>query len=216
MKSRLILTAIMITISTALFAQEQNRTVIHREKNVFVNPSDNEFIFKIGTGYASDPGKFGLDISLNYIYNIDPVFVFGFEGDFFWIHWKSKLGDINAGGDANGSLNAKTDLYTLPLFANAQIRLPFLKNRIYVEPAFTIGLGYAFMILDYASADGDGTKLYKGFALQGFASAYYKIFKESAVDFVFDLGYRRLDLDKGQVGINMSGFFTRVGVKLYI
>ena len=216
MKNKLILTAIIITISTALFAQEQDRAVLPRSKNVFVNPSDNEFMIKVGTSYAKDPGKFGLDVSLNYIYNIDPVFVFGFEGDFFWINWKSELEKINVTGGTSGSRIAKTDLYTIPLFANAQVRLPFLRNKIYIEPAFTMGIGYAFMILNYASDDNDGTKLYKGLALQGFASAYYKILKESAVDFVFDLGYRRLALDKGRVGIDMSGFITRLGVKFYI
>jgi len=194
MKSRLMLTAVIIIISTILFAQEQGqyRTVLPREKNVFVNPSDNEFMIKAGTGYASDPGKFGLDISLNYLYNIDPVFVFGFEGDFFWIHWKSKLENINIAA-TGASVNAKTDLYTLPFFANAQVRFPFLRNKIHVMPAATVGIGYAVMILDYTSDDSEGTKIYGGLALQGFASAYYRMYSESAVDFLFDIGYRRLD-----------------------
>ena len=216
MRSTLILTAIIISISATLFAQgyEDYKTEVP-QRNVYVNPSKNEFMLKVGTGYAKDPGKFGLDVSLNYIYNIDPVFVFGFEGDFFWINWKSKLQDINIQG-AGGSVNAKTDLYTIPLFANAQVRLPFLRNKIYVEPAFTIGIGYAFMILDYSSDDNNGTKLYSGLALQGFASAYYKMLRESAVDFVLDLGYRRLPLDKGKTRIDMSGFIARLGVKFYI
>ncbi|MCL2154292.1 MAG: hypothetical protein FWH53_01370, partial [Leptospirales bacterium] len=91
MRSTLILTAIIISISATLFAQgyEDYKTEVP-QRNVYVNPSKNEFMLKVGTGYAKDPGKFGLDVSLNYIYNIDPVFVFGFEGDFFWINWKSK------------------------------------------------------------------------------------------------------------------------------
>ena len=206
MKSRLILTAIIITISTVLFAQEQNRKV---------NTSDKEFMLKIGTSYASDPSKFGLDVSFNYIYSIDPVFVFGFEGDFFWTNWKSSLEDINV-GDSAASKIAKTDLYTFPLFANAQVRLPFLRNKIHIEPALTIGLGYAIMFLNYSTDDDNGTKFYKGIALQGFASAYYKAFDRSAVDFVLDLGYRKLDLNKGKVGIDMSGFIARLGVKFYI
>ena len=209
MKSKLILTAIIITISTALFAQERYNTP---KRNAY----DNEFLLKVGTGYASDPGKFGFDASFNYLYCVDPVFAFGFEGDFFWINWKSKLEDINIGGAADGTLNAKTDLYTFPLFANAQIRLPFLRSSIYIEPAFTVGIGYAFMILKYTSDEGNDTKLYKGLALQGLASAYYKVYRESAVDFVLDLGYRKLALDKGKVGIDMSGFITRLGVKFYI
>ncbi|HNX23030.1 MAG TPA: hypothetical protein PKG60_03225 [Spirochaetota bacterium] len=204
--------------SSILYAQESgaDKRVVPREKNVFTNPSDNEFIGKLGTGYASDPGKFGLDLSLNYIYNLDPVFVFGFEGDFFWIKWKNELGDVNAGGAAGGSEVATTDLYTFPVFANAQIRLPFLKSRIYVEPSLTVGLGYCFMILDYSSDTEDGTDLYTGFAWQVFGSAAYKIFENSAVDFVLDLGYRGLSPEKDQVEIDMSGIIARIGVRMYI
>ena len=215
MKNKLILTLVIITISTALFAQgyEEYRPASTQTKNA----ANNEFMLKVGTSYAADPEKFGLDVSLNYMYNIDPFFVCGFEGDFFWVTWKRKVQDYDAGGAVTGgSRNDKTDLYTFPFFANAQVRLPFLKNKIYIEPAFTIGIGYAFMILNYSSDDGNDTDLYRGLALQGFASAYYKISKESAVDFVLDLGYRRLALDKGRIGIDMSGFIARLGVKFSI
>ena len=217
MKKKLILTTVIIAISTALFAQEQDRVTVPREKNVFVNPSDNEFMWKIGTSYAQGPGRFGLDISFNYVYNIDPVFTFGFEGDFFWINWKNKLEDINVGGGSVGaSRNATTNLYTFPFFANAQLRLPFLKSKIYVEPAATIGLGYAFMFLSYSSEDKSGLNFYSGLALQGFGSIYYKIFSGSAVDFVFDIGYRYLPLNRKGIEIDMSGIIARVGVKVYI
>ena len=219
MKKKLILIAVIITISTALFAQEQDRVTVSREKNVFVNPSDNEFMWKIGTGYARGPGKLGLDVSFNYVYNIDPVFTFGFEGDFFWINWKNKLEDINIGGgpgSVEASRNATTDLYTFPFFANAQVRLPFLRNKIYVEPAITIGLGYAFMFLSYSSEDKSGLNFYNGLALQGFGSIYYKIFEGSAVDFVFDIGYRYLPLTRKRIEIDMSGIIARIGVKVYI
>ena len=208
----------VIASTSVLYAQGEgeNRILVQREKNVFVNPSDNEFMWKIGTGYASDPEKFGLDLSFNYIYNIDPFFVFGLEADFFWIKWSNTLGDVNAGGSAQGSLKAETNLYTFPLFANAQVRLPMLRKKIYVEPFFTVGLGYSFMLLDYSSSGGDGTDLYSGFAWQVMASAAYKISDASAVDFVFDLGYRSIKPDKGNVEIDMSGAFFRAGVRFYI
>lgn len=219
MKKIIVFTAaLVIAASSILFAQtpEENKIVVKREKNVFVNPSDNEFIWKIGTGYASDPGKFGLDLSFNYIYNIDPFFVFGLEADFFWIKWSSTLGEVNAGGNASGSEKADTNLYTFPLFANAQVRLPMLKKALYVEPFFTIGLGYSFMVLDYSSGEGDGTDFYSGFAWQIMTSAAYKISDASAVDFIFDLGYRSIKPDKGNVEIDMSGAFFRAGVRFYI
>ena len=211
-------TVFILAASSILFAQisEDNKIVVQRQKNVFVNPSDNEFIWKIGTGYASDPGKFGLDLSFNYIYNIDPFFVFGLEADFFWIKWSSTIGEVNPGGSATGSEKADTNLYTFPLFANAQVRLPMLKKLIYVEPFLTIGLGYSFMILNYSSDEGNGTDFYSGFAWQVMTSAAYKISDASAVDFVFDLGYRSIKPDKGNVEIDMSGAFFRAGVRFYI
>ncbi len=210
------LLALFISTST-LYAEETDatKTVIPREKNVFTNPSDNEFIGKLGTSYAAKPGKLGMDLSLNYIFNIDPVFVFGLEGDFFWIKWKTKVGEVNK-GSANGDLTANTDLFTFPLFANAQVRLPFLKSKIYIEPAVTVGIGYCFMILDYSSGSENETDLYSGFAWQAFASAYYKIYDNSAVNFVLDLGYRGLSPEKNNVQFDMSGIIARLGVRMYI
>lgn len=218
MKKMLLFITAIILSSSVLYAQQAgtDKVTIPREKNVFTNPSDNEFIGKLGTGYAADPDKFGLDISLNYIFNIDPVFVFGLEADFFWIKWENRLEDVDAGGSASGSLTAQTDLYTFPFFANATIRLPFLREKIFVEPSFTIGLGYAFMILDYSSDSESDTDFYSDFAWQAFGSLTYKIFDKSAVDFVLDLGYRETTPDKGKVEIDMSGVITRLGVRMYI
>ncbi len=199
---------------------DEKKTVTEEKKNTPAevkassNSAAHEFIGKLGTGYASDPGKFGLDLSLNYIFNLDPVFVFGFEGDLFWIKWNNALSDVNAGGSANGSLKAETNLYTIPVFANAQIRFPFLRDKIYVMPAITVGLGYCFMVLDYDSDTNKGTDLYSGFAWQVLASFSNKIYKDSAVEFVFDLGYRGLSPDRNNVEIDMSGFITRLGVKM--
>jgi hypothetical protein len=72
------------------------------------------------------------------------------------------------------------------------------------------------MLLDYSTDDGDGTDLYSGFAWQVMSSAAYKISDASAVDFVFDLGYRSIKPDKKNVEIDMSGPFFRAGVRFYI
>jgi len=214
-KTLFFITAFFIS-SAVLYADDSaSKIVVPREKNVFTNPSDNEFIGKLGTSYASKPGKFGLDLSLNYIYNIDPVFVFGLEGDFFWIKWKTKIDEVKK-GSANGDVTINTDLFTFPLFANAQIRLPFLRQKIYVEPSVTIGLGYCFMILDYSSNTENDINFYSGFAWQFFASAAYKIYQNSAVDFVVDLGYRGLSPEKHNVEFDMSGIIARIGVRMYI
>ena len=218
MKKLSFILMLLFISSSILYAEEPGgvKAVVPREKNVFANPSDNEFIGKIGTGYASDPGKFGLDLSMNYFYNLDPVFVFGFEADCFWVNWNNKLKDVNAGGSAGGSLTAQTDLLAFPVFANAQVRLPFLKPKIYVVPSFTIGLGYSLMVLNYSSDSENGTDLYHGFAWQTFGSIAYKISENSAVDFILDLGYRSLQPEKSGIVVDMSGFFARLGVKMYI
>jgi len=218
MKRMIAIMLFTVLLPVALSAQStsSDRITVQREKNVFTNPSDNEFIGKLGTGYASDPGKFGLDVSLSYIYNLDPVFVFGFEGDFFWINWNNKLDDVNAGGAATGSLKAETNLYTFPIFADAQVRFPFLRQKIYVEPSVTVGLGYCFMILDYTSDADNGTDFYSGFAWQIYGSAAYKLIQNSAVDFVLDLGYRSIKPDKDNIEIDMSGVIARLGVRFYI
>jgi len=215
MKKFLFFVAALLISYTTLYAEDTSKTVIPREKNVFTNPSDNMFFGKLGAGYAADPGKFGLDLSLNYMYNLDPVFIFGFEGDFFWINWKNKIGDVNQ-GSANGSLTAETNMYTFPVFANAQIRLPFLKQKIYVEPSVTVGLGYCFMILNYTSDTANGTDLYSGFAWQVIGSLSYKIYENSAVDFVFDFGYRGLNPSKNNIEFDMSGIITRLGVRMFL
>lgn len=203
---------ITLTLSASmLFAEDPIK-----DKTLPAGSSSREFIGKLGFGYAEDPGKSGLDLSLNYIFNIDPVFVFGLEADFFWIEWKNKLRDVNAGGSANGSLTAETNLYSIPLFANVQVRLPFLKEKIYVEPAITVGLGYSFTVLDYTSDKESDTDLYSGFAWQTFASFYYKIFQKSAVDFVLDLGYRGMSPERNRIEIDMSGVFGRIGVRMFI
>lgn len=218
MKRLITMIGIVFVLCAGVYAQgaADDKTVVARETNVFVNPSDSEFIGKIGTGYAMDPEMFGLDLSFNYIYNLDPYFVVGLEADFFWVSWENKLGDVTAGGGANASLKAETNMYTFPVFANAQLRLPFLRQQIYFEPFITVGLGYSFMILDYTSDQEDGTDFYSGFAWQVMFTAAYRLPRGSAVDFLLDLGYRGMEPQKDNVEINMSGPVVRLGVRLYI
>ncbi|HPS57295.1 MAG TPA: hypothetical protein PK514_04255 [Spirochaetota bacterium] len=218
MKRLTMITGMIFMLCSGVYSQAvaDDKTVVVRETNVFVNPSDNEFIGKIGTGYASDPGMFGLDLSFNYVYNLDPYFVFGLEADFFWVSWENKLGDVTAGGGTNASLKAETNMYTFPVFANAQVRLPFLRDKIFFEPFITVGLGYSFMILDYSSDVEDGTDFFSGFAWQVIFTAAYRLPRGSAVDFLLDLGYRGMEPEKDNVEIDMSGPVIRLGVRLYI
>ncbi len=218
MKLKFVTFLIFFMSLSSLFAQTEpdNRIRVQRTPNVFVNPSDNELMVKIGMGHAKDPGKMGLDVSGNYIYNLDPFFVVGLEADFFWVSWDNKLQDVNAGGAVSGSLKAETDLYTFPLYLNGQVRLPMVREKIGFEPFITVGLGYCFMILDYSSDGGDGTDFYSGFTWQILLSGSYKLSNRSAVEFVGDLGYRRMNPDKDNIEIDMSGLVARLGVRVFI
>ena len=128
---------------------------------------ETEFAGKIGTSYAKKPNKWGLDISLNYIFNIDPYFVAGFDYNLLWIPWKRTLDEAEFGLIAAGDVVAKTQAIIMPLLFNVQLRLPNLVKYIYVEPTFTVGLGYTLMVLDNSIPDEDDkTWFYHGFAWQ--------------------------------------------------
>ena len=86
MKKRLI-TPLFIILTSIIFCS--NIYGDEEGENVPVEPlvvsaiSAHEFIGKVGTGYANRPEKFGLDISLNYLYEIDEYFAFGAGIGFF-------------------------------------------------------------------------------------------------------------------------------------
>jgi hypothetical protein len=200
MRNKLILTVVIIAISTALFAQAQGQN----------QTTHTEFIWKVGAGHADYPGRVGLDMSFNYMLNPDPIFAFGLEGDFFWVTKKQKFvkTEIGNGDEVITTPDSKTiDLYTFPFFVNGQIRLPFVRDIIHIEPAITIGLGFAFMF-------GDNGPHGAFPALQGIGSLYFNPIKDSNADFVIDFGYRYLPFSRGDR--DMSGFVSRLGVKVRI
>ncbi len=184
-----------------------------------------EFNGKLGTSYADEPAKFGLDISLNYYYLLDPYFVTGIEGDFFWIKWDRTMGSKEI-GQTTAAIKAKTNVYIMPVFFNAQVRLPKLAEKIYVEPSLTVGLGYSFMLLDNSIPEytdsgvtqeaRDEIKFYSGFAWQVIASISFRPDPDSRVHFTVDAGFRGTKPERENIEFNMSGFLTRVGVKFYI
>ena len=61
----------------------------------------------------------------------------------------------------------------------------------------------------------DNVDIYSGFAWQIIGSLSYRP-ENSRIFFVFDFGYRGLDLEKNNIELDMSGFIGRVGVKMYI
>jgi hypothetical protein len=184
----------------------------------------NEFNGKIGTSYASDAEKFGLDLSFNYFFNLDPFFGLGLEADFFWLAWDRKLGEKEV-GQTTADVKAETNAFIFPLYFNAQVKLPNLKEFITVEPSIIAGLGYSFMILDdsipeYTDASAvshsseDKVNFYSGFTWQLLLSFSLRPSPKSNVQFTFDGGFRGVYPEKDGIEFDMSGFIGRVGVKL--
>ena len=216
---KLIVILFMLILSINVFASDDTGTFNDQEK---VDFEKKEFLFKIGTSYAFVPGKLGLDFALNYYYKLDPYFAFGGEIDFFWIKWDRFI-ETTELGNASGTATANTDAFTIPVFLNAQVRLPNLVSKIYVEPSITLGLGYTTMILSNTFPETTNTgdsiseentiNFYSGFAWQFLVSADFKPSSNSKIKFVADLGYRSTLPERKNIKIDMSGFIARVGVK---
>ena len=178
---------------------------------------ETEFVGKLGTSYAKKPNKWGLDISINYLFNIDPFFAAGFDYTLVWIPWERTLDEAEFGLLATGDEIAKTQAIIMPLLFDAQLRLPNLVKHIYVEPSLTVGLGYIFMILDNSIPGEDKkTWLYHGFGWQIILSAAYRPGEESRIHFIIDFGYRGTSPERKNIKYDMSGFLIRAGVRIKI
>lgn len=177
---------------------------------------------KIGTAYATDAEKFGWQLNFAFLTELDPYFAIGFEPGIYWIKWERKIGTTQQ-GTLNADVKADTNAYMIPLIGVAQIRLPNLRNKMYVQPYCNIGIGYSFMILnytqpEYVAASGatvpseSKTKFYHGLTEQLMFGASFQP-PESKIEFLFELGYRWAKLQKGDIEIDMSGFVFNLGVK---
>lgn len=181
---------------------------------------------KLGTGYSSDPDKFGLDLNFQYNWVLDPYFAVGLDSGLYWIRWDRKIGteDIGGGPGPYADVKADTNVYMFPVIADAQVRLPVLKDMIFVTPYVTIGFGYSFMLLTYSQPDFTDSntgesyekerkyKFFTGLTWQLLAGAGYQ-FKNSKVEFFAEAGYRSAKLKSGDLELDMSGLVMRIGAK---
>ncbi len=183
----------------------------------------HELMCKIGSSYAHELEDAGLDLSVFYAFDFDPYFVAGIEGAFFWIPWEKKLGTRQAGA-TTVDVVASTNTFAMPIMFNAQVRLPFLVRKIYVEPNVTFGIGYTPVILTYDQpafldettgdtfAKEEITRFFHGFSWQVLAGVSFKPSAESSIKFVGDLGYRGINAKKGAEKLDISGLIFRIGV----
>lgn len=186
---------------------------------------EKEIIGKIGTAYAFDPSRFGLDINFQYNWVLDPYFVLGPETGFYWITWNNKIGTEETTPNNTSAVKADSDAYMIPVILDAQLRLPNLKKYIYVTPYAIVGMGYSFMFLHYSQpnfTDSQSgkvynkdkiTKFYSGFTWQLIIGTALKPGSESGIEFLAEFGYRYAKLKSGDIQLDMSGILIRVGVR---
>jgi len=181
---------------------------------------EKELNGKIGTSYSHDLSAFGLDMDASYLFKLDPYFVAGFEGGLYWIPWEKKVATLT--GPPARDVKEDTNIYSIPFFLIAQVRLPFLVPKIYVEPSLTFGLGYNFLVLTYEKPEiSGGTTItghsseidfYHGFAWQLYTSVSYMPPQVSRIKFSFDFGYRGSSPERTDEQVNISGILMRLGV----
>jgi len=179
---------------------------------------------KIGAAYGSDADKFGLQLNFAFLTEVDPYFSLGFEPGFYWLQWDNKIGRKQQGA-VTADVKADTNAYIFPLILDAQILLPDLREKYFILPYLTIGLGYSLMIYDYnqpAYIDSatletqdsrSDTDFYSGFTWQVIAGAAIKPGQRSRIEFIAEVGYRGVKLKRDNLEIDMSGFLINIGVR---
>ncbi len=185
---------------------------------------ENSYEYKIGTAYATDPNKWGVQLEFDYYYEFDPYIVVSLEPGIYWLNWERKVGTEEQ-GEVTADVKADSNAYMIPLMINGQIRLPNLRNKIYFLPHITLGLGYSFMIYNYKqpeyidSVSGNtidsqnDTKLYHGLTWQFLVGGTFKPGQESNIGFVIETGYRWAKVQKGTLEIDMSSYIINIGVR---
>jgi hypothetical protein len=170
---------------------------------------------KIGTGYSGGPESFGLDLEVNYHYELDPYFVCGASGGLYWLNWKKELDDeeIENADNLNSKAEETINAYMYPFLATAQVRLVNFEERIGVTPYFGGGLGFSFMAYSYNNGEEDVIDWFSGFTWIINAGASYSPGASSNIEFIGELGYRGAELNEGNRTVNMSGILFHLGVR---
>ena len=220
MKNAVINLFVVLVCIRAAMAQEN---VLEHTSDEHRSQTEIEFHGKIGTSYAHELDNWGLDVSLNLYFKIDPYFALGIETDLFWLPWEKKLGQTRL-GSITKDVVADTDIYSIPIFFNAQVRLPVVAKYIYIEPFITGGIGWAMAILTYNRPEyvsifnnhysrKNITEFYQGFTWQVFLTIAAKPYKESRINFLFDIGYRGLSPQNiNNENLDISGLLLKAGV----
>lgn len=169
----------------------------------------------IGGGYALNPSKWGLEMNLTYLKDLDPYFGIGIDPGFYWLNWRQKLGDITTDSGVSASEVKETDAFMIPVFAVAQLRVVYLQEKIGVEPYLNIGLGYSGMFLSYKNVNNQSKiDYYGGFSWELVAGVAITPKGSTKIKFLIDAGYRSAQLSSSHdISIDMSGLMFNIGVR---
>ncbi|MBN1500241.1 MAG: outer membrane beta-barrel protein [Spirochaetes bacterium] len=172
---------------------------------------------KIGTAYASGPQKMGLDVELDYFYELDPFFAIGASTGMFWLQWSKKLSSEEASStNLNLSKEETFNAFMIPFLAQAQVRLPNFKESIGITPYFGGGLGFSMMSYSYFNGEKDVVDWFSGFTWIINAGVAYSPSASSNIEFLGQLGYRGAKLNMEDRTADMSGVGFFAGVRYLI
>lgn len=216
---------LIIICLLAMNASAQDKPLIDHQVKSSGKSISTEFSGKLGAAYTSQPEKFGLDLSANYIYVLDRYFTVGLELDMLWLNWDRTLGEKEI-GQTVATVKAQTDAFLFPFLFNAQVKFPGLFSAINLVPSFTIGLGWSGLIIsdsipEYTKQDSsivsaqNELNFYGGFAWQCYSSLAFKP-QNSEIAFIIDIGYRSTQPSQEGIEFDMSGLIAKTGVKFFL
>lgn len=168
---------------------------------------------KIGTAYAKSPDKFGLDIGVDYFYELDPFFSAGIETGMYWMQWKKKLDSDEAASNLGTYPEETFDAFMFPILAVGQVRLPNFKESIGITPYFGGGLGLSIMSYSYYNGDKDVVDLFSGFTWMINAGVAYSPSSSSQIEFIGEVSYRGASLTHENRTTDMSGIKLNAGIR---
>jgi hypothetical protein len=185
-----IITSMLLTFSTALFAQASSIDL------------------KFGAAYPDAPSKVGFDSAIAVNFGLDKYFNLGVEGGFGWIKWEDKAFAEKIGGMALPKVE-KANLYSFPLLAVAQVRFADVESDYGFLPFLAGGAGYSWTIYDHP----DVSETFSGFTWQVSAGTVFSPGEGSGMKVMLEIGYRGADIEnEDSYQLDMSGVFGRLGV----
>ncbi len=171
---------------------------------------------KIGSSYSMGPEKMGLDIELDYFYELDPFFIVGISGNLYWLQWSQELSAEEVSGNLNTKPEETFNAFMFPIMGIAQVRLVNFKESTGITPYLGGGLGYSTMSYSYYNGEKDVVEWFGGFTWVVNAGLAYSPGASSNIEFLGEVGYRGAKLTKEDRTADMSGITFHAGVRYLV